>query len=219
MPQGKPKRSWLYRMSIGYGVKTDPGKRWMNRPRIDGDTNPELPNGPLQQPRGGGNGIGTGFPLGMERPVYMVDPEWGRAQLCDGEGEVRDVWLISDRAKCLFEALDPEAFEFCKVDVRLREKGVEREGPSYWLCDIVRFVDALNEEKSKPLIRIDSNGTKFATPDLQPAVFRREAVNDHHVFRLKYNPYYVCCDFEFRQAVQEAGLTNFRFQRGGRIND
>jgi hypothetical protein len=39
-------------------------------------------------------------------------------------------WLVSDRAKTVFETVDPEAFSFAKCDVRLRDG---KEGPRHWL--------------------------------------------------------------------------------------
>lgn len=56
-------------------------------------------------------------------------------------------WLVSERTKALFERLDPEAFVFVPCEVRMRRG--QYDGPKFWLCDVVRVLDALDESQSR----------------------------------------------------------------------
>lgn len=51
-------------------------------------------------------------------------------------------------------AVDPEAFAFVECDSRLADGS---KGPKHFLCDVVREVDALDEEASRLKIEIDED--------------------------------------------------------------
>jgi len=79
-------------------------------------------------------GTDPGFPPMPEIPRYVI------------HGPPRDMeqeefyWVVSDRMKAVLEAVDHEAFAFVKCEVRLRNG---EPGPGYWLCDVMRIVDAV----------------------------------------------------------------------------
>lgn len=207
------------------GLKSPAGRsgaQWINQPhrdRSDPYYTDELPAGTHPPQRHPLDIVGTGFPPNMPKPVFILDKAFGRLPLTDGEGVGRDIWLISDKAKRAFESVDAEAFEFCKVETRLREKGVEREGPEYWLCDLVRTIDALDEEKSKARVKWQTPDTKFVTLDYDHrAHFKRSVIRNNHIFRHKHSLVYPYCDETFRQAIDDANLTSFGFKRVGVID-
>lgn len=125
-------------------------------------------------------------------------------------------WLISDRAKAVFERLDPEAFVFVPCDVRTPQ-GIY-DGPKYWLCDVARVLDALDESQSSLRIGIRNDvryldhGKKYYelfTGD--KLVFRDAAIGNAHIFRMAFNDSAVICDQDFKDACTSAGLKRIWF--------
>ncbi|MDH2341695.1 DUF1629 domain-containing protein [Bradyrhizobium sp. SSUT77] len=125
-------------------------------------------------------------------------------------------WLISDRTKVIFERLDPEAFVFVPCDVRV--PGGSYHGPNYWLCDVVRVLDALDEAQSRLIIRIedDARSLKFgkkiylALPGSK-LVFSETAIGEAHIFRMAHGEANVICDQELKDACKSAGLKRIWF--------
>ncbi|PJG54226.1 hypothetical protein CVM73_15530 [Bradyrhizobium forestalis] len=120
-------------------------------------------------------------------------------------------WLISDRTKAVFERLDPEAFVFVPCDVRMPH-GIY-DGPKYWLCDVVRVLDALDESQSRLRIGIRNDvryidhGRKYYELSLgDKLVFREAAIGNAHIFRMAYHDAGIICDQEFKDACKSAGL-------------
>ena len=117
-----------------------------------------------------------------------------------------DYWLVSDRLKVLFEALDASAFAFQSCDV-LTSRGSA--GPTYWLCDVVRVLEAFDEQTSQ---RLRQNRLKF--PSLRTArllYFDAVAIGKAHIFR---NPYWIpdiFCDQFVKDACKRAGIKGLRF--------
>ncbi|MGX1165491.1 hypothetical protein AB7M16_001757 [Bradyrhizobium sp. USDA 372] len=126
-------------------------------------------------------------------------------------------WLISDRAKTVFEAVDPEAFSFVACDVQV-SNGVW-DGPRYWFCDVRRVLDALDEEQSRLNIGIcdDPGSVDFGQKvydfwgDVE-LVFNDELVGDAHVFRMAYAIDCVICDGALKDAWRSAGLRGMLFE-------
>jgi Protein of unknown function (DUF1629) len=162
------------------------------------------------------------LPPGLERLPDFVEPPHFIFDEAVGDlpGDLEqydDFWLISDRTKLAFESFDPAAFSFVPCDVRVTN-GVWN-GPRYWLCDVVRVLDALDEAKSRLKIGIQEDaryrdfGKKFysflAGAEL---VFREDAVGDAHVFRMAYSESTVICDQELRGACKSAGLKGILFK-------
>jgi hypothetical protein len=123
-------------------------------------------------------------------------------------------WFISDRMKTFLERFDPEAFEFLKCEVELPNgtSGVR------WLCDVVRVLDALDEEKSDGMdVETDVfSGQKYyllAGHGL-PLVFNEDAVGPHHVFHLMHSDKYVVGDEDFKRACKAAGMKGISFYSG-----
>lgn len=195
-----------------------PGVEWTNCAVL---ADQELPAGHLPDPGNFAQGVGSGF-WNMETPLFLIDPAKGRVPLADVEPAIgRDIWLISGRAKRVFENVDAAGFEFVRVKIKTRSDHAEvQSDPEYWLCDVVRFLDALDEEKSSAVVKSLSNGVKRArrrgigTEVLKSSVIGR----DSHIFRLMYAPSAVYATESFVDAVTKAKLTGVKIGDGGRLD-
>jgi hypothetical protein len=147
-----------------------------------------------------------GFRKFPETPVFLADPRLGRIERdfeIDG-----GYWFISDRMKATVEGIDPDAFAFLQCKVQLRDGS---EGPVRWLCDIVRVLDAVDEEDSDAQILTADDGSKFYRFG-GIIRFRSDAVGSSHIFRLAYLESTWACDEEFRRACIQAELTGLVFR-------
>lgn len=146
-----------------------------------------------------------GFPPLSEVPRLVYQPREG-APPQDLEGGLSGYWLVSDRLKKVMTEVDPDAFAFSETDYRLPDGS---RGPSYFLCDVVRTVDALDEDASQLKILISDEyeaGKHYAlTGDVRLA-FKRDVLRSAHVFRLPYSGF-VYCDSVFRSAVEASGIS------------
>jgi hypothetical protein len=152
-------------------------------------------------------GLGTGFPLGMPRPMITFHRRLGTTPPADIYMASRDTFTVSDRAKELFERLDPAAFEFVEADTLLADGSA---GPKHWVMDIVRTVNAIDD--TRPGADIWAPGIA-AYKTTEPNVFREDRLGGVRVFRLP-GGYTKLCDGEFKRMFEDAGLiaTAFTFE-------
>ena len=111
----------------------------------------------------------------------------------------------------MFESVDPNGFVFAPCTVRVR-KGTW-DGPPYWLCQVVRVLDALDEGRSRSNIGIDDDRRKltfgrkyhefFGRREL---VFREDLIGDAHIFRMAHDDSCEICDDDLKNACKSAGL-------------
>lgn len=122
-------------------------------------------------------------------------------------------WLVSQRLRNVMEAIDPGAFAFAATDYQLEDGSA---GPAYFLCDVVRTLDALDGEASQLTIVAsdDYEGGKYyrLTGDVRLA-FRRDVLAGAHVFKLPYSGF-VYCDRAFKSAVEQAGIVTAQRSNG-----
>jgi hypothetical protein len=131
-------------------------------------------------------------------------------------------WLISDRTKAVLERLDPEAFVFVPCDVRVPHGSYH--GPDYWLCDVVRVLDALDESQSRLTIRIESDARSLnfgkkvymAMPGSK-LVFTEAEIGKAHIFRMAHCEADVICDQDLKDACKSAGLKRIRFRDASKL--
>lgn len=149
-----------------------------------------------------------------ELPRCVFDQSRGRLprdlEVCYG------AWLISDRTKIVFESLDPKAFLFVPCIVRT-PKGAW-DGPQYWLCNVVRVLDVLDESRSRLRVGVRDDpryrdfGKKyydfFGGAEL---VFREDLIGDAHIFRMAHYGGCAICDQELKDACKSAGLRGLLF--------
>jgi Immunity protein family (Imm11) len=147
-------------------------------------------------------------------PRSLFDKSAGR--LPQDLEEVGAYWLVSDRTKSVFEAVDPAGFAFLACDVR--PPSGDYDGPGYWLCDVVRVLDALDEARSRLKIGIredkaysDFGKKYYSLAGGRELVFRDDAIGDAHVFRMEYLQPVVICDQTLKDACKAGGLKGIEF--------
>lgn len=145
-----------------------------------------------------------GFPPLRETPRLVHHPREGVLPQ-DLEGGFSGYWLVSERLRRVMESVDASAFAFADTDYRLADGS---KGPTVFLCDVVRRLDALDEEASQLDIEINDEyeaGKYYdLTGDIRLA-FRRDVLGCAHVFRLPFHGR-VFCDKAFKEAVKGAGI-------------
>lgn len=187
-----------------------PGFLWANKP--DGpDGSPRgLPPGPLPSPNF--YGIGSGFPVGMSRPVLLTGREYGRLPLKDFEPAAGDFWLLSDSAKQLLEKADSSAFAFCPVEF---QPSAPSASGRRWFCDVVRALDAIDEENSTLRVTDYGHGRRLVQiENPKKTFFRRRSIASAHVFRSVHNSECYCSS-HFREIVRSSGLSGLGFLPAG----
>src|SRR5262249_15367501 len=135
-----------------------------------------------------------GFPAYPEPPRLLIDPKRGRPPSdCDWYG---GYWIVSDKLKAVLDAVDPDACAFVKCDVR-HAQGKATDG-GYWLMDIVRNLDAVDESASRRLnIRYDARlarGKSYGLTGLSDVVFKPDVVGSAHLFGLIFALGSIFCD-------------------------
>lgn len=203
----KPDLKRMWKISAGHD--SIPGLKWINRPAPE--TESLLP-GPFNG-SGNRNVWGSGFP-DFETPVFVIDRKLGRAPT-DAEEPEGYRWLISEPAKQLLEKLDQNAFHFVPVRTVLRDKSGERDGPPYWLADVIRLLDAFDMESGAFAVLDDD---RQMPRGLNMERFRADVVGDHLIFRPMFWQGSIYCSDELKRAVKAAHLKGFEFRGGGRLN-
>jgi hypothetical protein len=155
------------------------------------------PGGMFLEGKPDGSG-GLDYP---ETPRLTLQKNKRTAKLPHDLDAVSGAWLVSERLKQVFETVDPEGFAFAACDFTLPDGS---KGPQYYICDVVRTIEALDEEKSENLeIIIEPSGHKYyrflSTTKL---VFKEEAVGPAHAFRMRYSSPTVICDSALRDACK-----------------
>lgn len=153
-----------------------------------------------------------GFRDYPELPLFVANKR-GRLHW-DLDTPVPYYWMITERMKSLMEALDPEAFEFRQCRVQFPDGS---DGPPRWLCDVVRVLDAVDEEKSELNIRTGRAGNKYySSLYLANLFFKPEVVGTSRFFRLYYDQNCVICDDVVKAACKAADLKGLHFGAQGR---
>ncbi|ETC88314.1 DUF1629 domain-containing protein [Xanthomonas sp. WHRI 8391] len=146
-----------------------------------------------------------GFPPLTEVPRLVFDPKKG-VMPRDLEAGFSGYWLISERLHQVFSTVDPEGFAFVECDFRMEDGS---KGPRYFLCDVVRVLDALDEERSEVEIEVSDEFVEGKFYDFTGGArlaFRNDAVKEAHVFSLKYSGDCVFLDETMKDAVRKAGI-------------
>ncbi|WFU83769.1 DUF1629 domain-containing protein [Bradyrhizobium sp. CIAT3101] len=160
---------------------------------------------------------GQGFPNYPEPPRFLFDKKIGVAPL-DME-LFHYYWLVSDRMKVLFEAVDPTGFAFVACDIRVPQGHYT--GPPYWLCNVVRVLDAVDETRSRLKVGIVDDpmyrdfGLKYYStlvPGGAKLVFRENVVASAHVFRMAHMDATIICDQVLKDACKTAGVKGILFR-------
>lgn len=187
----KPKAKKYYRVGLDFRFHTAPGLRMEN---IGGRT--------LMSPPGERN-----FPTLSEPPRLLIDRSLGRAP---NDWELfHDFWLVSDRMKGLLEAVDRGGVAFLRCESRSLGR---KAAPDYWLCDVIRGLDAIDEEKSRGEILDNGTESRRYDPMSKPSlVFKEEVVGSAHIFRPRFWGD-IICDQTTKDACRAAGMRGIGFR-------
>jgi len=103
----------------------------------------------------------------------IFSPWCGRENYC--------ISSLSSEHSRVIESVDPEPFAFLKCKVQMRDGS---DGQLRWFCDVIRVLDALDEENSDVEIAIANDGSKIYRPVIGGGVtFKPEAIDSHHIFQ------------------------------------
>lgn len=149
-----------------------------------------------------------GLPHFSEPPQLVIDRKLGAA-LSDME-PFDAFWVLSERLKGVLEDIDPRAVEFAEFNVT-RKDGANTE--KYWLCDVVRVADALDDGSSVFSVKILGDGGKFYALRNSKLSFKPDLDGDIHIFRVQQNAADIFCDEEFKTACRNAKVKGISFIR------
>lgn len=148
-----------------------------------------------------------------ERPRLVHVPEKG-AMPRDLE-ELAGIWIVSEPLKQLFEQLDAEAFAFVACDFSLADGS---SGPQYYLGNVLRRLDALDEASSRVNIKLDHNYQTGEDDKLYSLVgganlvFKQDVVADAHIFRQDRMGAPPICDRAMFDALSAANFSGVRLR-------
>ncbi|MCQ3031207.1 DUF1629 domain-containing protein [Pseudomonas syringae] len=152
--------------------------------------------------------VNGGFPALQEVP-HLVHANKSKRMPRDLEGGFSGYWLVSERLKQVFESIDPDGFEFLACDYTLPDGS---NGPPHYLCDVVRMIAALDEEKSTYQVRTGhefETGKPFRIMTFLGGAhlaFKKDLVGSAHVFRMAEKKSSVICDRVLYTAIRKAGI-------------
>jgi hypothetical protein len=148
-----------------------------------------------------------GFPDFPDTPRFLFDKRLGR--------EPRDLeeydayWVVSQSMKQILETADSDGVAFLKCGVELPDG---RPGPDRWLCDVLRVLDAVDEEASSIKIKYEGTRKIYSLMGRPNVIFKDEVVGRAHLFRMAYLEAQIVCDEELRIAIRVNKLTGASFQ-------
>ena len=154
---------------------------------------------------------GYGFAELPEKPQLVHYPKQGKMPR---DLEILHGYLIvSERLKRVFEDVDAAGFEFVDCDFTLADGS---QGPQYYLADVVRVLDAIDEGASKIRIKYERDYRKnedvkiysFVGPT--SLVFFDQVVDGAHIFRTPYADN-IFCDDVLKYACKSADVTGTQF--------
>lgn len=158
-----------------------------------------------------GSGVSRtfGLPMLREKPALVIGID---------NDELLDIYglgkrYISNDAKALLEATDPEAFEFAECSA---VDGIGRPQKPYWMMDVVRVVDEIDAQRSSIITYSERNpGADDAATNpfvtvLNDVHFPTLGSADHAFHYIKYIPHFIF-DSVIVDAWRNAGLTGALF--------
>lgn len=207
---------------------------------VDGDTTTNLPRTGeffVISPEAGGPGHGVvienaekmrpvdqglirppqgGFPDLPETPVLRQT----RSGLGpnDLDSSFEGYWLVSRELKAVFEMMDADGFAFVRCEYRLHDDSV---GPEFYLCDVVRVLDAIDDQASEVEILTEGfpSGKYYEIGMGARLAFKRDVIESAKVFRSPFNTSLVVCDRPFRDFLVQNGFGVDGCSRGVYLED
>lgn len=118
-------------------------------------------------------------------------------------------WIVSEALKQVFESVDPMGFAFSPCDFTLSDGST---GPQYYLCGVLRLLDALDEGASRVKIEYETDhqtGERlkfYSVSGGASLVFKTEFVGHAHIFRQAGLGVDAICDRVLADALAAAHL-------------
>ncbi|ASK98907.1 hypothetical protein XcvCFBP7112P_19890 [Xanthomonas citri pv. vignicola] len=156
------------------------------------------------------NGEASQYP---ERPHLIHVPELGGMPR-DFE-EIAGIWIISAALKHVFESVDHAGFAFASCDFTLADGSP---GPQYFLCDVIRSLDALNEGASRVKVKYEHDHQTgedikyYSVSGGASLVFNEDVVAGAHIFRQERIGAEPICDRVLFDALNAANLNGVRLR-------
>lgn len=118
-------------------------------------------------------------------------------------------WIVSESTRDVLQRYAADSIDFVPAQVFQRGKdGKDIETPPRFLCDVIRFEDAVDEATSKIQWgpgKQHGVGSLFA--------FKSDLPANLHLFRLWKSPNTIVCSAELRHAIEAAKLSGVAFGR------
>lgn len=205
----------VYQMSGGAGYGRGPEVVWVNEPK-----RLETPfgmmegyRGPHPHPFGFFAFHHSGWPVDMPDPIFEVKAT-ARDPLLDFELEGGG-FLVSEPARDFLLGIDSGAWTERAATVKFISRGkVQREERRY-LMDVIRWLDALDYERS--VLRIEDTPYGRYEWDLGGIFFKPSAIEGCAFFRRTGNQDHVYVISAARALVESSGFTGFGFYGGGDV--
>lgn len=150
-----------------------------------------------------------GFPEFPEKPRFRPDQAYRSRPPKHLEG-VGLYWLVSQRVKDVLEAIDPSGVVFSDCDVFYASGKPVKE--NYYLCDVIREVNALDEGRSN-LNYVVEDGYEYYSllPDSEIS-FNADILGNAHIFRQEKIAA-IFCDALLKNSLCRAGIKDPRHFR------
>lgn len=165
----------------------------------------EFVNGDKLRPAGQGlvRPDAGGFPEFPEMPLFRETLVG--SMLRDFYSSFEGYWLVSKKLKRVLESVDPPGVQFAPTKLIQMDGSEDR---SFYLCDVARSLDAVDEAASDLKILTEGfpKGKFYRVAGGASLAFKRDVVAGAHIFRLEYNESLIVCDRRMRDALVEHGL-------------
>ncbi|AJC44789.1 imm11 family protein [Xanthomonas sacchari] len=125
------------------------------------------------------------------------------------------IWIVSQALKDVFDAVDAQGFAFAACDFTLADG---TPGPQYYLCDVIRELDALDASASRVKVKVehdfitDQDVQFYSIAGGASLVFKKEVVGGAHIFRQPNSGFDPICDRVMFDALNHATLDGIRLQ-------
>ncbi|MCO4319876.1 DUF1629 domain-containing protein, partial [Phyllobacterium sp. 21LDTY02-6] len=155
------------------------------------------------------------YPPRGQRGFVDPLPETPHARQGRGFRAVRDLeslgryWMASQRTKEVFESVDPEGFAFVPCDFTLPDGS---KGDPRYLCDVIRELDAIDEEKSQVRIKYDQGAKIYSVAGGASLAFDEAKIGSVRIFEQPQLGTSFICDDILRDACKSAKLTGILFR-------
>ncbi|WOB51230.1 DUF1629 domain-containing protein [Xanthomonas hydrangeae] len=125
------------------------------------------------------------------------------------------IWIVSEALKRVFESIDPKGFAFAACDFTLADGSP---GPQRYLCDVVRSLDALDEDASRVKIKYERDHQSgedikfYSASGGASLAFKHEVVGAAHVFRQLRLGTDAICDRVLADALNATNLDGVKIR-------